>query len=456
MKQSVVILGGGISGLATAWFLKKQYQDSVNITIVEKAPRLGGWIRTIRQEGFLFELGPRSCRASGSGLATLRLVEELGLQDQVVTASPDARRRYLYSGGRLQPLPTNPFSCLLSPLMRPLLWPLLREWSIAPSQAADESVYEFVERRLGHHAAAFFVDSLVSGIYAGDPKKLSMKSCFPALYRWEQEHGSLTKGLFKSRRPKEALSPFIHHVQKEGLFSFRQGMQQLVDTLASRLEVDIRTGCEVLSLIPQHSGMIVTTSSGTLQADHVISALPAHCLASLVAANDPALANLLQGIHATSVAVVNVGYRRRVLQREGFGYLIPSQEKEKILGVVWDSSAFPQHNSSKEETRLTGMVGGDLMPNFDDHRAEEWQAVVLEALEKHLGITAQPDTLVVTLARRAIPQYTIGHADRLQAIAAHQFPHLEVTGNSFGGVSVNDSIETSSMRLKNLVKMSVS
>ncbi|MDP1835132.1 MAG: protoporphyrinogen oxidase [Chlamydiales bacterium] len=429
MARKIIILGGGISGLSTAWHLKKVHGSEVDVTILERTKRLGGWIQTHRQEGYLFELGPRSCRASGSGLSTLQLVEQLGLQSEILVPSSHAKKRYIYTKGALRKVPTNPLSFLISPLTRPLIWPLLREWRVPASRVEDESIHDFVERRLGAHAARVLIDPLISGIYAGDTRKLSVKSCLPFLHEWEIKQGSILGGLFK-QSPAVYSSAFVKSIAKAGLFTFRRGMQQLVDTLGIRVDAEILTDCTVTKV----EGQTVYTTRGVFEGDEIISAVPSHSLATIL--NDPAL----NEIPFTSVAVVCFGYSQSVLPLNGFGYLIPSSEAEKLLGVVWDSSAFPQHNQQKDETRLTCMIGGEHMKNFANNSVEDFIEIAKEGLRRHLSIYAEPDVTTVKLANHAIPQYTLGHAQRVSELQAKL--SIKLTGSSYHGVSVNDCITT--------------
>jgi oxygen-dependent protoporphyrinogen oxidase len=224
-KEHFVILGGGISGLALAWYLKKKYQETIHLTIIEKSSRAGGWIRSIQQQGFLFEEGPRSCRTKGAGIATLELIEELGLENEVIAASPHAKKRYLYTGKQLRCLPQGIISSLFSPLTRGILPALWKEWRKAPEKCEDESIYDFFARRFSPEIAEQFIDPMVAGIYAGDIRQLSLRSCFPQLHRWEQEYGSLTKGMFFDRsRSKEIHSPFVQAMKSAPIFSFKNGM----------------------------------------------------------------------------------------------------------------------------------------------------------------------------------------------------------------------------------------
>jgi protoporphyrinogen/coproporphyrinogen III oxidase len=414
-KKKAAIIGGGISGLAAAWYLR----DRFDVVLFEKEARLGGWIQSEKSGGFLFEKGPRSLRPGKA----FDLAKELGLESDIVYADKAAGKRYLYTGGKLK----NVLSCL---------WPaapaLMTEWMKAKGEG-DESIKSFISRRFNSYAAETLIDPLVSGIYAGDIEKLSMKSCFPGLYEMEQVHGSLTKGLL--RREKSSGG---------GLYTFKNGLETLVAALADQVPAAINLSASVEGIEIRGGSIKVFANNQSWSADHAILALPAAQTSQLLKEYDPQLSQLLNEIECVSVAVVNAGYRHPVLGRKGFGHLIPRKEGEPVLGVVWDSSAFPGQNSSSDETRLTVMIGGAHMKNFDRLGKSDFIAMALESLGKHLGIRASPDIIECEIAKNAIPQYVVGHDKRAQKIKeklSSLTNRIHIAGNSFSGVSVNDCID---------------
>ncbi len=430
--KKIVILGAGISGLALAWFFKKRYED-VQITILEKNSRAGGWIETINKEGFLFELGPRGFRPKGAGIETLHLIEGLGLQEQVIAADPAAHIRYLYRHQTLQKIPNGLRAALMSPLTRSLPFLFCRELFRSKCGKIDPSMYDFIAHRFNQHVAEEFMDPLNSGIYAGDIRKLSMKSCFPAVYDLEQEYGSIIKGmLFKKKKKKDPESSFIQKMTKESVVSFKNGMQTLTDTLQEHLQEHTRFNCEVLGVEP---GFTIQTSAGAFEADYLFSTLPARQVSHLFK---------LPSVEAVSVAVVNLGFREVLNIPKGFGYLIPSNEKEKVLGMVWDSHVFPQQNQGAE-TRVTVMIGGAHMLDFQSYEGKDFLQLALEALSKHLGLNSIPDCVHVKIAQEAIPQYHVGHAAKLQELKALLPEKMVLLGSSYHGVSVNDCIAQASV-----------
>lgn len=408
----ITILGGGITGLTLAWKLRQRYGQEASITLVEKSQRLGGWMQSVDHDGFLFELGPRSCRPGGHGAATLALIESLGMQDQVIHAADAAKRRFLCLDGKLTALPGSLWGCLTSPLMRPLLPKLISEWRV-PKTTADESVHAFVSRRLGSAAADLLFDPLAVGIYAGDCRQLSVQSCFPQLWNWEQQHGSLTRGMF-SRSSRSLASRWVQQAQRKGLFTLRGGMEALVHRLVERLEVDCLMG-----------NRVTQADTALLNADKVYVTLPTHEAATLFGCE-----RLASVPHAT-VTVVNLGYHDQQLAQSGFGYLIPTWQRESILGVVWDSCVFPQQNTRPTQTRLTVMIPGEPAQALD---------IALDAVQRHLGLTRQPDVHLVTVRHRAIPQYPVGYQKMLEEARRSLPPHVTLIGSGYQGVAVNDCI----------------
>lgn len=442
--KHVVILGAGISGLSLAWFLKKRFAE-LKITIIEKTSTAGGWIQTINHDGFLFEKGPRSIRSKGVAQKTLELIEELSLQDQVIAASPVAKTRYLWSHGKLRSLPQGLFSFFTSSTTRHLVKAFLQEPFVAKGNENDESIASFISRRLGKQVADELIDPVVSGIFAGDIDRLSMRACFPNMHSWEKQHGSIVKGAIFGGKKESAInpSPFVKQMDKVPIFSFLGGVQTLTDGLASQLTSHILFSTKVKSLSKLSSGVEIATEDGKkIQADHLFSTVPAHFLGRYLEDIDGELSALLRQIEATTVAAVHLGYRHSVLKEKGFGYLIPSREKEKILGVVFDSSVFPQQSSSPDETRLTVMIGG-AHENIESIVEEELEERAIQGVRKHLNIQVDPDVVLTTVAKQAIPQYHVGHLERLRKIKellGKKHPWLTIIGNFFEGVSVNECI----------------
>jgi len=435
-EPHIVILGAGISGLALGWALKKKYGTSIKLTLLEKAPRVGGWIETNQQQGFLFEQGPHSCRPSGNGIATLQLIEDLHLENEVHVGDPAANKRYLWTQNKLQELPSNAFSFLTSPLTRKMFWPVLRELWQPKGSHPEETVEAFFTRRFNSAFTETFIDPLISGIYAGNIQNLSLSACFPYFHALEKEHGSLLKGMFASKKAQPSGSVFQQQMQKTPLFSFKQGMETLVKSLATKLKEHISLNYPVKTLEFQATEVRINQE---IVAQTVISTLPAYALAPLIANHSQKLCETLQSIPHASVAAINLGWNQKILNKKGFGYLVPAREKEPILGVIWDSCVFPKQNAHPEQTRLCVKLGGARCSNFSAFTAEDFTKNALETVKRHLDIAIPPDIIISKIITNAIPQYTLNHFKRVEAIqAVHS--RLKIIGSSFYGISVNDCI----------------
>lgn len=370
-----LVLGGGITGLTVAYQRKKQGKK---VLLLEKGDRLGGWIRAGDGDPYFFERGPKSIRGD------LPLIEELGLE--VVPSR--ASQRYLLQKGKLREVPMGPFALLTTPWVWPWLPTLLKGFVRAPSIQEDESIASYFSRRFSPAFVDTWIDPLVTGIWAGDPHHLSIKSC----------------SLFGQKG--------------KGFYTLKGGLSTLIDALST--EVEVKT--EVTKISPGK----VETTRGIFEAPEIISTLPAYALAPLIGEPE------LEKIEYRSLTTVHLGYAQNLLPREGFGYLIARQEKEPILGVVWDSSVFPEQNKRELETRLTVMIAG---------KGEE--SIALEAIARHLGVTSPPDWVSTEFHERAIPQFPVGYEKLLANIRqkiAHTHPGLILAGSYCSGVSVRDCI----------------
>lgn len=441
MKPHIVIVGAGISGLALGWFLFQKYGDSIDLSILEKEKRTGGWIKSIDLQGFLFDTGPRSCRTRGSGKHTLKLVEALGLNDEIVGSSPNARHRYLYTDGCLQRLPSGLVGACFSPLTRRFLPTLLKEWSKPPQVLQEESIASFISRRFSPEFASNLFDPLTLGIYAGDIHNLSMASCFPEMAQWEHQYGSIVKAMFKGKSPEDpSESPFVKKMSTHPIVAFKSGMETITHGLASKLESKIQLGMAVTKITASSSGVVVSTDAEDILCDHVFLAIPPRAITSAIAP----LSSALNSFHAASVASVHLGWNTKVLPKEGFGYLIPSKEKEFILGVIFDSSAFPQQNAHDNQTRITAMVGGPTGLDIFAETDESLKSIAISAIQTQLKIETPPDVIAVSRAPHAIPQYTLGHNNRVTILKSSVDKLFNgkatLLGSSWHGVSVNDCI----------------
>lgn len=401
-SNKIAILGAGISGLTAAFELKKK---GIDFTLFEKENRPGGWIKTSFHQGALFEWGPRSLRLTDAD-ATLNLIDEVGLTHEIIYASPHAKTRYILNKGKLKPV-----------RLLPLVFQLARDLFVSKSTHEDESVYDFFSRRFSPYIADHYVDPLVKGIYAGDAKALSMRSAFPKIWDMEKDSRSLLLGMLKQPRAKQT-----------GIITLKNGLESLVCALSLRVEIQLKS--EVQKLEFERGKVQIHLNDGMQEFDHVISTLPSYTLAK--ALPQSSLSEQLFKIPFASVGVVHLGYSKQVNPYKGFGYLVPTLEKEEILGVVFDSAVFPEQNGHPDQTRLTVMMSPSA----------SLKEVATKTVAKHLQIQAAPDIIESYVAKHAIPQYPVGFHKLLDEIknANQVFPQLSLLGTSFHGVSVNQAI----------------
>ncbi|XP_035528402.1 protoporphyrinogen oxidase [Morone saxatilis] len=460
--RTVAVLGGGIGGLAASYYLCKSPQVT-KVIVLESSSRFGGWLwSTRRSDGAVFEHGPRGIRPAGAvGRNTLNMVDDLGLGGEILPVTHShiaSKNRYLYVNQRLHRMPSGISGLLrtVPPFSRPLLLSVAMEILVKKGKEDDESIHSFVTRRLGKELADIAVDSLCRGVFAGDCRKLSVRSCFPVLYNAEQHRGSLTLGMLLGSGPTPVVppGPLAQRSFKESWaqWSLNRGVESLPEAITEYLQhsgrVQLHREAAVKEISPSASGWKIHLEDGVLSADHIISALPAKALSSALPSSCEPLIQQLQHISTVTVAVVNLEYEGSILPVTGFGHLLPSSEDLGILGVVYDSVPFPQHNRANgQTTRLTVMMGGAWFQEvFGDPEAvteEHLLAKASEAVRCHLGVTKAPSWSRVALQRDCIPQYYKGHFQKLKSMRSFIRKNnlsLSLVGSSYDGVSVNDVI----------------
>jgi oxygen-dependent protoporphyrinogen oxidase len=443
----VVIVGGGISGLALAYRLQ-QVLPAAEVILVEKQTRPGGTIWTERRDGFQVEIGPNGFLDTKP--TTVSLCRDLGLEDRLLAASEAAgRNRYLFLDGKLHLLPNSFGSFLRTDLLswRGKLSLLAERFRRKKADASDESIDAFARRRAGAEAADVFADALVTGIHAGDPKLLSLKAAFPRIAELEEQFGSVLKGFAQTarRRRAEAKARGQPYQRPGRMWSFREGLRLLVETLHARLRRPPVLGVTVKRIERRPDGwLVVGDGQERWPADVVVLACPAYQQAAILADLDPELAERIGSIGYNRVTVVALGYRQTdvPISVDGFGYIAPQRLRRDVLGVQWCSSIFPER-APAGLVLLRAMCGGWHRPDAAAWEDDRLLQAVRAELALAMGIRAAPVFHHVTRWERAIPQYHLGHRERVawieQRLGRH--PRLFVGGNAYHGVALNDCTE---------------
>jgi protoporphyrinogen/coproporphyrinogen III oxidase len=442
MIPRVVIVGGGLSGLALAFRLRERIAN-VQIKVLEKRSQPGGNIVTVERDGFRVECGPNGIFDAKPH--TIDLCRDLGLGDRLIAGSEASRKnRYLFLDGQLRALPTSLGSFLMS---RVLSWRgkanlLLERYRRRPANLPeDESVAAFARRRAGTQIAKILADAVVTGVHAGDPELLSVAATFPRLPKFEREFGSVTRGFTATARQRRR-----DGLQPQRLWSFREGMRVLSDSLRDQLGDAIITGVGARR-IERSANYWVVHGDGKdrWEADAVVLTTPAHEQAGMVEECDPALAFEMWSIPYNRIAVVAVGYRQADLPRglpNGFGFIAPQNTRRDLLGVQWCSSIFPER-APPGMVLWRALCGGWHRGDMVDWPVEKLIAAVRAELRLAMGVEATPAFTHVARWPAAIPQYLIGHLDRVKRIESKvaALPGLFVGGNAYRGVALNDCTE---------------
>lgn len=437
-KPDVLVIGGGITGLASAWWLAR---GGLSVAVWEAGDRPGGKILSSRQDGYLTE-------GAASMVLNFRpevseLMREAGLESAKTLRRAEAEaHRFLLHGNRLKALPMRMGAMLASPL-----WSLggklrlLAEPFVFSRGTSDESVSEFITRRLGREILEKAVEPFIAGTLAADPDSTCAAAALPRLAALERRYGSLAAGVLVNRllRRRTACSTEV--------FSFQEGMGTLVDRLAETPGISLRTGHAVSALVAQGEGWQVTASGRqgerTAYARHVIVATPAPAAAALLAKVDPELSGLLHGIDYASVALVHLGLAREAVAHalNGTGFLTPKTESSVLTGNLWASTLFP-NRAPAGKVLLTSYLGGARAPHASDWSDAQLVDETLRTLQPLIGLKASPEMVRVDRQREALPLYHGAYQKRMQSIAArlNGIPGLHLEASYREGVSVRDRL----------------
>jgi oxygen-dependent protoporphyrinogen oxidase len=431
--HDVVIVGGGISGLSVAHYLKEG-RPELEATVLEQQAEAGGKLRSSRHGGYTLDWGPNGFLSNVP--ETVELARSLGLEAELQPAADAAKHRLLYKDGSLRNLPTSPPAFLRSELLSPAAKLRAAAEVFAKAREEEETVHTFVARHFGEAFAETLAGPMVLGVTAGDARKVSLDALFPRLRELERQGGSLLRALVRAGREKRQ--------RGEGrLTSFRGGVQRLSDALRERLGGSLQTEAGVTAILKSAKGYTVCLESGErLGASAVVLATPAFVSAALLASLVPEAAAELRRISYADVVVYGLGYHRIDVPRllDGFGFLVPRGEGLRILGVLYASSLFPDQ-APEDRVLLRVIAGGSLDPGFAALTEDEALEAVRRDLALSMGITAKPELAERVPWPRGIPQYELGHRARVaRVMAALAGRSLFVTGNAYYGVGLNDCV----------------
>jgi oxygen-dependent protoporphyrinogen oxidase len=446
----ITIAGAGISGLSLAYAIQEKLEGagkSAELLLLEADGRVGGKIRTHHENGYIMEWGPNGFLNNKPD--TLALTRKLGIEELLLPSNDAARKRYIYSGGRLNLL--SPAGFVLGGLLswRGKLRILKEYWIPKRTDATDESLADFVRRRLGREALDRLIGPMAMGVYGGDPKRMALKSCFPTIYDLEQKYGGLFNGMLgKMKEKKRAGGGKVAGPAGPGgvLTTFYGGLDVLTDALGKAFKGKLVLSAPVREVRRSDKKFVVAADGldAPVETDIFITAAPAHAAKGFLSALDPQLTETLSEIEYVPMSVVAMGFKKTELNSEldGFGFLVAMDEARKLIGCLWDSSVFTDRAPAGRAS-IRAMLGGGKDYNTPFLPDGELIDLTLQELEITMALKAKPELTRVFRHEKAIPMYTLGHSERLAALdrAEGKYRGLFFAGNAYRGVGLNDCVK---------------
>lgn len=450
MAQNVriAVVGAGITGLSTHYFLEREARRlgiAVHVETWDPRPVPGGNVRTATENGWQCEEAAESILNSRQ--ETMELALELGLADRIVQASPLARKRFIVWKGRLRPMGPNSvlgafptWGAKLRALWEPFV-------SRGPQ---DESVAEFGARRLGRGIMEQIMDPMVTGVYAASPERLSVRSAFPRIKTMEMAHGSLFAGLWAAHRERKAEG----RKHPSGSYTFRGGMAELGRTIASKVAGPVHQNRQILSITRDGQRWTLGAADGSRGGfDHVVLAIPTFDVARI----DGFPADLMPDLgllRYNPVCVVALGFDRSQVDHplDGFGFLVPKLENRKILGSLFSSTLWP-HTVPAGKVLLRTMVGGGRQPILAEYTEPDLVDLVRGELSELLGVRGDPEFVHIARYARGIPEYPVGHHDTVRRLKTQlEGTGLHLAGNAWDGIGVNDCVAAALPRARAILE----
>jgi oxygen-dependent protoporphyrinogen oxidase len=450
----VAIVGGGISGLATAWYLSRA---GIPSCLIEARPRLGGVITTDIVDGCLIEGGPDSFLAAKPWAADL--IAEAGLSEDLIASNDHLRVTYIWKRDRLVPLPDG-LMMMVPTRVWPMLTTRLLSWSAKvrigieyfrrrPSTPlADRSVAEFVASHYGQEVVDYLAEPLLSGVYGGDPAELSVESVLPRFVELEARYGSLTRGVLAVRRKVSNSGPLFQ--------TLRYGLGSLIDRLEDRLghHCQILHGTVTSIEAAERKSWRLHVEGQWLAAEHVVLACPAYAAGALLTGAAPELSALLTSIPYSSSMTVALGYRRSDLKHplNGFGFLVPKRDRERLIACTWVGVKFP-YRVPDDYALLRCFLGGAGDEAILSESDESVLSIVRGELRRIMGVSARPAFFRISRWPRSMAQYTVGHAKRVREIQDRlkALPNLYLAGNAYSGIGIPDCVRSGKLAAEAIV-----
>ncbi len=433
--MNIAIIGGGISGLATAFYLKK-YSSANEITIFESEPSFGGKLKTLNKYGFAIEIGANGFLSNKSDV--FDLAKDAGLEHLIIESSDAARKRYIYDKA-LHILPESPSAFLKTELLSTLQKLRVAMEFFVPSKKNndDETLQQFGYRRVGKGMTNVFLDAMTAGVFASTPEKLSVNAAFPAVVKLEKEYGGLLRGML-AKKKKEAGPGGI-------LMSFRGGVSTFVEALSKSFDFTAKLNTEVTKVKQVGKKWLVECENGTTgEFDKVVLSTPSYVAARLLKEEDDELSELLKTIEYSPVAVVALGYDNLPHPLDGFGLLTTKRSATQVLGILWDSSIFPDR-AEKGKKLIRVMIGGQRQPLLALKEEDELLNIATGGISETMGVYEEPLLKHVVRWHKAIPNYAIGHIALIDSIMNKEksMKGLYLNSNAYKGISFNDCVKNS-------------
>lgn len=457
----VAIIGGGISGLSTAWYLQQAQNRGIGVTytVLEAGNRWGGkvlteFVQDYAPEPFIIEGGPDSFLAMQKPWA-LQLARELGLEDQLMSTNDERRTVYVLVNGKLTPMPdgiyliapTRILPFIMTRLFSPLGKLRMALDFILPkgNPNVDESLGDFIGRRMGREAVDKLAEPLMAGIYNADPYKLSIQATFPRFVAMEQKYGSLIRGMLAGTKARQSAQEQSSESPRVGAFAtFYQGTEVIINELARQLTGDMRLNTAVTGIerIEDDSYDLALDDGTMLNAHQVVMAIPAYTAAELIEPMVPGAAARLNEIRYVDTGTITLAYKTDELNHplDGFGVVIPISEDRNVNALTWTSTKF-DHRAPEGYKLIRAFMGGSRTPEMVTKPDDEVVQIVRNELQDIMGVTAEPLFHRIYRWPQSTPQYDVGHLEHIEAIESRLPFGIFLTGSPYRGIGMPDCVK---------------